>query len=264
MKKAVGYVRVSTAGQVGPDKYGIESQKIDILEYCAENGIEIIEWIEEGGVSGIEEKRPKLDKFLYTDDLSKVDALIVAKSDRLARDINLYFYYKFVLKREGVELLSVSEDFANMGTFGTVLESLTLFIAQQERQNIAARTAGGRRRKAAVGGFCGGRTPYGYRAVGQQLMIEPDEADMVIEIFRLRELGFGPTSISRKIMDAGYKSRVGGPFYPSHITSILSNRKLYEGKYKYADGKWVRGLHEPILGKDKNEEVLSWPWKALS
>jgi DNA invertase Pin-like site-specific DNA recombinase len=44
MKKAVGYCRVSTDGQVGEDKFGIDSQKEQILEYAKRNDYEILEW----------------------------------------------------------------------------------------------------------------------------------------------------------------------------------------------------------------------------
>ena len=37
MKRAVAYCRVSTDGQVGDDKFGIESQREQIKEYCRKN-----------------------------------------------------------------------------------------------------------------------------------------------------------------------------------------------------------------------------------
>ncbi len=39
MKTVVGYVRVSTNGQAQEDKYGIDAQKRDILDYCARNNL---------------------------------------------------------------------------------------------------------------------------------------------------------------------------------------------------------------------------------
>lgn len=51
---------------------------------------------------------------------------------------------------------------------------------------------------------------------------------------------------------AGYQTRSGKRFQVSTIKSILSNRPLYEGMYKYGDMNWVKGVHEPIL-KGENE-----------
>lgn len=90
-KNAVGYVRVSTEGQVGDDKFGIDSQKQSILLYANDHGYNIVRWYIDEGVSGVKENRPELDKILYEDDVTNppYEAVIVAKSDRMARDVKL-------------------------------------------------------------------------------------------------------------------------------------------------------------------------------
>ncbi len=35
MKNVVAYIRVSTDGQLGDDKFGLEAQREQIIEYCA-------------------------------------------------------------------------------------------------------------------------------------------------------------------------------------------------------------------------------------
>ncbi len=251
MKNVVGYVRVSTNGQAQDDRYGIDAQKRDILQYCVENDLVLTQWFVDGGVSGVEEERPELDKILFDDDSvgnPPIEAVVVAKSDRLARDMNLYYYYKFVLKKKNIELISVSENFGSMGAFAGVMESLTLFIAEQERINIAKRTTAGRKVKARAGGYAGGRAPFGYKVENGQLEIEPREAEIVRIIFDRRE---NKEETMRDIVDYlndnGYKSRSGKRFYPSQISSVLNNKPTYEGMYKYGDTGWVKGIHEPIL-----------------
>ena len=49
------------------------------------------------------------------------------------------------------------------------------------------------------------------------------------------------------LYNRGYRTRKGKRFQPSTIRGILSNRKFYEGKYKYGDMGWVQGVHAPIL-----------------
>ena len=59
------------------------------------------------------------------------------------------------------------------------------------------------------------------------------------------------TEILRK---EGFVTRKGRDFQVSTIKSIISNRPLYEGMYKYGkDMNWVKGVHEPILKKDEEE-----------
>lgn len=51
MTRAVGYIRVSTQGQVR-DGYSLVYQRDEIMRYCADNGIELIQIYEDKGISG--------------------------------------------------------------------------------------------------------------------------------------------------------------------------------------------------------------------
>ena len=99
IKNAVGYIRCSTQGQMLEDKFGVDAQKMQILEYCAKNNYSITQWYVDGAVSGVKEERPELNKILFEETVTNppTTTVIVAKSDRIARDINLYFYYRFLL-----------------------------------------------------------------------------------------------------------------------------------------------------------------------
>lgn len=140
MKQAIGYVRVSTEEQSADDKYGIEVQKQAILSYSQENGYEIVCWLTDT-ISGAKDNRPELDKILYQpDQLPHHDAVIVFKNDRVARDTKLYFYYFYTLEKRNVALLSTEEHFSEGDDFANIYRSLLMFVAEQERKNIALRT----------------------------------------------------------------------------------------------------------------------------
>ena len=100
IKNAIGYIRCSTVGQVGEDKYGLEAQKEAILSYAHVNGYRIVEWCKDV-ISGVKEDRPAFNTLLYASDVSNppYEAVICFKSDRVARDIKLYFYFLFLLER---------------------------------------------------------------------------------------------------------------------------------------------------------------------
>ena len=248
MTKVVAYVRVSTDGQIGEDKFGIESQKRMITEYCDKNDMEICDWYIDEGESGAKE-RPGFDEIIYGEiNNPPIEKVIVAKNDRVARDIEIYYYYKMMLRKKEIELVSVSEDFGRDGIFAEILEMFTVCAAKMERENITKRTSGGRKIKAAKGGYSGGRTPFGYMVKSKRLEINESEADIVREIFRLSADGMNMLTIAATLNKAGYKTRRDGIFYASNIKSILENRNTYEGMYRYGkDGEWVQGQHEPIL-----------------
>jgi len=248
MKKAVGYCRVSTDGQVGEDKFGIDSQKEQILEYARRNDYEILEWFIDEGVSGVKESRPAFDKIIYGDVSNPpYECVIVAKNDRIARDINIYFYYKMMLKKKNITLISISEDFGQFGVFSNMLEAFTLCVAEMERENIMKRTALGRGVKAEKGGYAGGQAPYGYKVVDKKLVIVPEEAAAVRDIFKMSEEGKTLAAIAEEMNRRGLLTHRGKHFRTSTIQTILANRKTYEGFYKYGNNDWVKGQHEPIL-----------------
>ena len=243
----IAYIRVSTDGQVGEDKYGLEAQKEQIIEYCKKNDHTIVKWVSDEGESGAK-YRPGFDEIIYGEITNPpYEGVVVAKSDRVARDINIYFYYKACLLRKDIKLISVAEDFGQFGPFAGILEAFIVAMAQMERENITRRTSGGRKIKAATGGYSGGNTPFGYKVSNGDLVINEEEAEIVRYIFELRNEGNSMRAICSALESKGYTTRKGGAFQASTIKSILSNERTYRGEYKYGDGEWVKGQHEPIL-----------------
>lgn len=251
-KNAVGYIRVSTEQQADEDRYGIDAQKQAILLYANNNGYNIVDWkIDE--VSGITENRPALNDILYGDNITNppFEAVIVFKNDRLARDTKLYFYYLYTLEKKNIKLLSTKEEYPEGSDMANIYHALLLFVAEQERKNIALRTSKGRSIKAQCGGYSGGRCPYGYKVVGGRLIINEDERPIVEYVFSENSKGTPMLTIADNLTEQGFRTRKGTKFQAKSISSILKNRPLYEGMYKYGkDMNWVKGVHEPILVKE--------------
>lgn len=252
MKNVAAYIRVSTEGQCGEDKFGLEAQKEQIEEYCKKNDMKIVKWYTDEGESGAK-RRPGFDSILYGKDDVEYEAVVAAKSDRIARDINVYFWYRMeLLTKKNVSLISVAEDFGKFGVFSDMLRTFTICCAQMERDNITKRTSSGRSIKASNGGYSGGKAPMGYKVKDGALVINEEEAKTVKRAFELRDSGETIRSVVSKLNEEGYRGRKGNPFTISTIQSILGNRKTYEGYYRYGkDGEWVKGKQEPILEEKK-------------
>lgn len=248
MKAAIGYIRVSTEEQSLDDKFGIDVQRNAILEYANEHDYEIVDWCTDT-ISGAKDNRPELNKILYQSDvLPRHEAVIVFKNDRVARDTKLYFYYFYTLEKRNVKLLSTEEHFFEGDDFANIYRSLLMFVAEQERRNIALRTGRGRSLKAKCGGYSGGNKPYGYTSVDGVLVVNPDEEPIVEMVFREHDREKATLlDICDSLYEEGYRTRKGKRFQPSTIRGILANRPFYEGKYKYGDVDWVQGVHTPIL-----------------
>ena len=254
MKRAVAYLRVSTPGQVGEDKFGIESQREAIKEYCDKNNIEVVNWYIDEAISGTEVHRPALDKIFEGEVTNPpIDYIIVAKTDRLSRDVMLYYGYKAKLKERGLEILSVNEDWSAQDQLtALILENFMAVVNQIERENIKRRMGGGRKAKAVQGGYAGGQAPMGYKVIDKRLVINEEEAPTVRFIFKMKSEGATMQGTVDALNAAGYKTRRGKPFVTSTVQSIWNNERTYRGEYHYGkDGKWVKGVHEPILKKEE-------------
>lgn len=248
MKNVIGYIRVSTDGQCKDDKFGLEVQKEQIIEYCNNNDMNIVKWYSDEGESGAKE-RPGFDEIVYGEVSNPpYESVVVAKSDRVARDIEIYYYYKMLLRKKNITLISIAEDFGKFGVFSDMLESFTLCVAKMERENINKRTSAGRAVKSSKGGYSGGRAPMGYRIENGGLVIDENEAKVVRFIFDKKASGETMLGTMRALNEAGYKTRNGKDFVISTVQSIWNNERTYRGEYKYGkNGEWVKGQHEPIL-----------------
>lgn len=238
--RVVGYLRVSTAGQI--DAYGLDVQRGDIESWCSRNGHTVVGWYEDAGVSGALEHRPSLDRLMYGE--VEAEAVVVGRSDRIARDIEIYYAVKHQFKTRGLELYSVNEDFG--GPYAALLEAMLAAMAEIERGVIKERTAAGRMAKSLKGGYSGGCVPYGYKVVGGEYDIDECESEIVRLVFSLRA-DHSYSEMVDILRERGFKTRKGTDFSVSGIRSILSNRRTYEGYYRYGDSGWVKGRHKPII-----------------
>lgn len=93
-EKVVIYCRVSST----INKKNLETQKQRLISYCNAKGYQVSQIVEEFG-SGINDRRPKLEKLLKDQDFTK---LVVEHKDRLTR---LGFnYIQTLLKKNDIEI----------------------------------------------------------------------------------------------------------------------------------------------------------------
>ena len=84
--KAVAYSRVSTAGQAEKG-VSMEDQKLKIEQYADLYGFSITEFITDGGESAKNLNRPGVQRILTMMKQQEIEAVIVAKLDRLTRSV---------------------------------------------------------------------------------------------------------------------------------------------------------------------------------
>ena len=91
---------------------------------------------------------------------SDVDAVVVHKIDRLARNMEDHVAIRALLRRRGVALVSVTENVEETAS-GRLVESIHALMAEFYSANLAAEVRKGMGQKAKLGGGVGPlrRTP---------------------------------------------------------------------------------------------------------
>ena len=106
--KAIGYVRVSTDRQA-EQGVSLEAQEAKIRAMATVQGAELFEVIVDGGESAKNLNRPGLQRLLALVDSGKVEAVIIAKLDRLTRSVKDLCSLLELFEKRSVALISVAE-----------------------------------------------------------------------------------------------------------------------------------------------------------
>ena len=249
MKRACVYTRVSTDAQGEDGKVSLPEQE-RMAKACIESkGWEYVRTYEDNGYSGRTTDRPALMQMLADIKSGEIGAVVIYKLDRLSRKQRdtLSIIEDYLLKN-GVDLVSLNETLDTTSPWGRAMIGVLSSFYQLESENIAMRTAMGRYATAREGGYAGGKPPLGYKAVNGELVIVPEEAEIVKLVFGLREAGGTLIGIAEELNRRGYRSKKGNPFKHSAVQTILNNEDTYRGNYRYGKEKSEQ-THEAILGE---------------
>lgn len=146
MGRIIGYVRVSTKGQL--DGYSIDQQIGEILSIYKE----VV--IYEEGLSGAKE-RPVFNEVLSL--LEKDDILVVTKLDRFCRTTKEGLQYIDMLLEKGVKIHILNMGLIENTPVGKLIVTNLLAFAEFERAMIIERTQSGKAIAKTKEGFKEGR-----------------------------------------------------------------------------------------------------------
>ena len=250
MKKACVYTRVSTDEQV--NGFSLEEQERRCKANIVSKGWEYVRTYSDPGISGRTMNRPGLQEMLSAIKNGEVDAVFVYKLDRLSRkQRDTMAIIEDVFITNHVDLISLNETLDTSTPWGRAMIGILSSFNQMESETIQARTYMGRKAKLEKGGYAGGKPPIGYRVSDGELVVVPEEAEIVRLVFKLRKSGGTLMGIAEELNKRGYKTKSGKNFLHSAVQNILNNEDTYRGTYKYGKGKAVENQHEAILTDDE-------------
>lgn len=246
VKKTVcAYARVSTDKDEQEDSF--ERQIAHYTEYIrSRHDWEFGGIYADEGISGTKaEKRPQFMKMIADCREKKIDKILVKSVSRFARNTVDALTFIRELRELGVSILFESENIDTMTPNGEVLLTILAAMAEQESRNISKNIKWAMQKK-----FKNGDMMYNYaQTLGYTksekgiLIIEPEEAKIVIRIYREFICGYSTTQIAERLERDKIKSPQNkDKWYPSCVRSMLSNEK-YKGS--------------ALMGKTFKPDVLS-------
>jgi len=251
--KAIGYIRVSTETQVREGQ-GLEVQAEQIKKYCKANKLDLVSIYEDKGISGAkaDEESLTIDREGLQDMLADIPTtdvkyIVVLNTSRLWRSDLVKVLIQRELKKHQVDVKAIDQPtysiYSKSDPSQFLINGMMELLDQYQRLEIALKLKRGKINKAKQGGFAGGTRALGYRKIEvdnkPDIGIDPQEAETVSMIRKLRKRGLSMKAIADRLNDTGIPTKRGGKWYASTIQYILKNR-LYKGLFEYNSIKTKR------------------------
>lgn len=255
---AAAYIRVSTDDQT---EFSPAAQLRELQDYAATHFLVLDHRYvySDEGISGRKaEKRPAFMQMISDAKSAShpFDVILVHKFDRFARSREDSIVYKSMLKRVGVEVISIKEPLAE-GSYSGVMEAIYESFAEAYSINLGQEVRKGMTEKA-LRGEPQTAPPFGYRLENKQFYPHETEAPLVRQIFERFASGEGLFAIAKWLNAQGITTHRGTPFENRTIEYILRN-PVYIGMLRWnpkrkcrrnfndPDTLTVRSKHDPII-----------------
>jgi len=219
--RAIGYARVSTDRQAERGvSLDAQSEKIRAMAVVHS----AIDLIVDGGESAKTLQRPGIERLFALVEARKVDAVVVAKLDRLTRSVKDLCTLLERFERRGVALISVAESLDTSSAAGRLVLNVMTAVSQWEREAIGERTRDALGHKKRNGERVG-NIAYGYRLALDGEHVEPDEAEQatLAEIRRLRAQGATLRGIAAALNHRAYQTRRGTAWRLESVVRVLKS-----------------------------------------
>lgn len=220
---AIGYVRVSTEDQA-KEGVSLDNQRAKIKAYCQLKDLDLIEIIEDAGISAKNLKRPGVQKVLRLARKKQVDAIVVYKLDRIFRSTVDALETTRMFDKWAVSFHSIEETLDTQSAMGRFFFTLTAALAEMERRIIGERTkaalAHKRAKRESIGGYA---PPYGYDLDETRHLVRNEHEQKGIRLIRcLDARGNSLRQICRELESNVYRTKTGkAEWNPKTVSMIL-------------------------------------------
>ncbi len=270
-------IRVAAYARVSSDKdaafHSLEAQTDYYKEYVAmQPDWELVAIYSDDGISGTTINRPEFQRMLQDCRDGKIDLVITKSITRFARNTVILLETIRELKRLGIDVYFEKENMNSISPDGELLITLLAMYAEEEARSASENQKWRIRKRFEKGEPWVGKM-LGYRLVDGKLVVVPEEAEIVRQIFADYLSGMGRYGIAKKLKLSGVIPANGNTWSDTSIRRILTNekyagnlllQKTYRNDFRTKQDLrncrnvqqyYVENDHEAIIDKEIFEKV---------
>lgn len=268
--KVCAYVRVSTRKE--EQEYSFIAQSNYWNQKLSENReFEYIGLFSDEGISGkLMSNRKGLNEMLSKVRNGEISRVYTKSISRFARNYVETMTVVRELRDIGVPIIFEKENIDTLDPKCGLVLSVMASLAEEELMSMSKNQQWAARKRFANGSIELSRI-YGYKYINGKLVINPEEGEVVKEIFKLYLQGNGVIKIAHYLDEHGYKPMNGGKMWAKSTVKKMLNNEKYIGdsllQKNICDMKikrpnrgelpqyYIEGSHEGIVSKEDFEKV---------
>ena len=262
--KVAAYCRVSTASD--EQLISLEAQKAHYEDYIRAND----EWEYVGlyydeGITGTKKDvRAGLLSMITDCEDGKIEFIITKSISRFARNTTDCLEMVRKLTDLGISIYFEKENINTGSMESELMLSILSSLAESESVSISENEKWSIRKRFENGTFIIAYPPYGYENANGEMVIVPEQAEIVKEIFAACLAGKGTHAIAKELNARGILTKKNGKWSAGAVNGILTNEK-YTGdvifQKTYSDSSFNRhrnyGERDQFLCENHHEPIIS-------
>lgn len=241
--RAIAYVRVSS-DQQAESGLSLEHQQAKCRALATVNDYQLVDVIIDAGESAANLNRPGMARVLEMVEARQVEAVLIAKLDRLTRSVSDLSDLLRRFTRRHVALVSASESLNTETAAGRMVVKMLGVVAEWEREAIGERTRDALRTLRLKGMRCG-EVPYGWTQPPKPpgahqndpappLVPNYAEREMITYARELRAAGRTWKATAETLNAERYRTRGGRPWTLHNLRAAVLTAERHEAERQTA------------------------------